>query len=147
MSLTASGTNPTRYSSNFTPRSSPQAPDQLPIALPSSSPVPFKHERPFPSGARGATVWYTTESSHDMSIPPSGLQVIAGTLYIHTNTSKKSRQVWFFDADAGWKIINDVARISHPSYRDRLLNIRFDGTPSWVTSTPATNGHGRRARK
>ena len=82
-----------------------------------------------------------------MSTPPSGLQVVAGTLYIHMNISKKSRQVWLFDTDAGWKVVNDVARISHPSYRDRVLNIRSDGTPGWVTPAPATNGHGRRVRK
>ena len=139
---------------NFTFRSSPQAPDQPPVPLPavpaphsSSLPVPFKHERPFPDATRGTTIWYTTGSPHEMSTPPFGLQVVAGTLHIHTNTSKKSRQVWLFDADAGWKIVNGAARISHPSYRDRLLSILPDGTPSWVASAPATNSHGRRVRK
>ena len=133
---------------------SPQAPEQRPVATttapaPSSLilPVPFKHERPFLTGGRGATVWYATESPRDISSPPSGLQVVAGTLYIHTNTVKDLRQIWMFDTDAGWKMVSDVAQTSHPSCRDRLLNIRFDGTPSWVTSTPATGGTSRRVKK
>ncbi|KAF9790773.1 hypothetical protein BJ322DRAFT_1017415 [Thelephora terrestris] len=134
----------------------PQAPDQPPVTSltvltppfpPSSSPVPFKHERPFPTGARGATIWYTTKSSHDLLIPPSGLQVVAGTLYIHFNTSKKFRQIWLFKADAGWKVVNDITHTSHPSCRDRILTVRSDGTPSWVISTPAAHSHGRRFRK
>ena len=113
----------------------------------SSFPVPFKHERPFPNGARGMTTWFTTESPFDIPIPPSGLQVVAGTLYIHFNASKNSRQIWLFDVDAGWKAISDVTQASHPSYRDQTLNIRSDRTPCWVASTLTTDGRGRRVKK
>ena len=122
-------------------------PDQPAAPLSSTLLIPFRHDRPFPTG-RGATVWFTSESTYTVSAPPPRLQVVVGDLYIHTNTSKNLRQVWMFDTDAGWKVVDTAAQISHPTNRDRVLNIRFDGTPSWVASTPgAVSSINRRVRK
>jgi hypothetical protein len=137
---------------------SPRVPDQTPVdptsvpTPPSTSsqlrlPVPFKHERPFQNGARGATVWYATELPHEIVSPPCGLQVVAGTLYVHLDTSKKVRTIWLFEADAGWKIVDGATQTPHPTCRDRVLNVRFDGTPSWVVAAPTTNGNSRRFKK
>ena len=108
--------------------------------------VPFKHERPFPSGHRGATTWYTTQSYSNVLGPPSGIPEVAGNLYIHKNITTSTQQIWLFDRDARWTAVPDDAKVNHPTAADRVLSIRADGSPSWVTATGFTTMQGRRAR-
>ncbi|KAF9786229.1 hypothetical protein BJ322DRAFT_1108084 [Thelephora terrestris] len=105
--------------------------------------VPFKHERPFPSGHRGATIWYSTQSYSDVLGPPSGIPGIAGNLYIHKNLSTSTQQIWLFDRDARWITVSGVAKAIHPTIVDRVLSIRSDGSPNWVTTTGFTNVQSR----
>ena len=127
----------------------PIQPSDQPSVAPSTSvsPVPFKHERAFPSGGRGVTVWYATQSSSDISGPQQGLHVTVGDLYIHTNTRKESRQIWLFGMDATWRFVSDVGLTTHPSHRDRFLSIRSDGTPNWMCSTTANGRKDKTRRK
>ncbi|KAF9778510.1 hypothetical protein BJ322DRAFT_1025198 [Thelephora terrestris] len=105
--------------------------------------VPFKHERPFPSGHRGATIWYSTQSYSDVLGPPSGIPGIAGNLYIHKNLSTSTQQIWLFDRDARWITVSGVAKAIHPTIVDRVLSIRSDGSPNWVTTAGFTNVQSR----
>ncbi|KAF9784447.1 hypothetical protein BJ322DRAFT_1109157 [Thelephora terrestris] len=96
--------------------------------------IPFKHDRPFPSG-RGTTTWYSTESSGEVHSPPSGLRVDAGDLYIHKNLSNSSFQTWLYGVDGRWRRLKtDGTKIPHPIYLERSLSLRSDGTPNWVAS-------------
>ena len=153
MSLTASGTNPTRYSSNFTPRSSPQAPDQLPIAPPtvhtpppSSHVSPYKQERPFASGSPGVTSWYTSHSYDDIPAPGPGLNPTVGELYVHTNRATDYHEVWLFDMSRSWKRVTEVVKVYHPVIADRVLSIRANGTPSWITAASYMTIRGRKEK-
>ena len=109
--------------------------------------IPFKHDRPFSSGARGATTWYSTESSGEVPTPPLGLRVEAGELYIHKNLSDDSFRVWLYDIDGHWKRVNtDGSKVMHPILSERSLNFRPDGTPSWVNSVRFAAAHSRKDR-
>lgn len=115
-------------------------------AATTASLVPFKHERPFSSGHRGVTTWYTTQSHSDALGPPSGIPEVAGNLYIHRNISTSTDQVWLFSREARWTVIPSGMKINHPTVVDRVLNIRSDGSPNWVTNAGFTNVQGRKAR-
>jgi len=108
--------------------------------------VPFKHERPFSSGHRGATIWYTTQSFSDVSAPPDGMPEAAGDLYIHRNLSTSAQQIWMFGRDARWTVVPHDTKVNHPTVVDRVLSIRSDGSPNWVTAAAFTNVQCRRAR-
>lgn len=92
-----------------------------------------KHQRPFTSGPKGYTIWYTTASSQPLSSPPASLPVTAGILYIHTNLSKDTKQIWLCNINRSWVDITAVDNAKHPSITDRILLLRSDGIPSWLT--------------
>lgn len=96
--------------------------------------IPIKHQRPFTSGSKGYTIWYTTTSSQPLSSPPSSLPVTAGTLYIHTDLSMDTKQVWLCNINCNWTDITTMENVKHPSITDRILLLRSDGIPSWLTS-------------
>ncbi|KAF9653291.1 hypothetical protein BDM02DRAFT_3182831 [Thelephora ganbajun] len=123
------------------------------IVVPSSTPtiaavslVPFRHERPFTSGHRGVTIWYTTQSYSDISGPPSGIPGVAGNLYVHKNLSTSTQQIWLFGREAQWTVVPDDMRVTHPSVGDWMLSVRSDGSPNWVTAAGFTNLKARKAR-
>ena len=80
-----------------------------------------------------------------MAEPPP-VPAVAGHLYIHTNMSTMVRQVWFYDANACWVAATDRAKIAHPTLSDRVLSIRSDGTPNWITPSGFTSIQHRRSR-
>ena len=109
--------------------------------------IPFKHDRPFSSGARGTTTWYSTESLGEASSPPSGLRVEAGELYIHKNLSSGSFQIWLYGVDGHWRRVSvDGSKVLHPIHSERSLNLRADGTPSWINSVRFATVHLRKDR-
>ena len=116
------------------------------MASPSStavSLVPFKHERPFSSGHRGSTIWYSTQSYSNVSGPPSGIPEVAGHLYIHKNLSNSTQQVWLFSREARWIHTPNDMKVIHPTIVDRVLSLRSDGSPNWVTAVGFANVRGR----
>jgi hypothetical protein len=104
-----------------------------PVGAPTPISIPVKHQRPFTSGLKGHTIWYTTESSLPLSSPPPSLPAISGTLYIHTDLSKDTKQTWLCNISCNWIEITTMENVKHPSIADRFLLLRSDGIPSWVT--------------
>ena len=120
-------------------------PNPTSSVAPAISITPHRHERAFSSGPRGSTIWYTTESHADVVEPPA-VPAVAGHIYVHTNISTMIRQVWFYDANARWVAVVDETKIAHPTLSDRVLSIRSDGTPNWITPAGFTSTQHRRDR-
>ncbi|KAF9790776.1 hypothetical protein BJ322DRAFT_1104424 [Thelephora terrestris] len=133
----------------------PQAPDQppvtslkVPVLDPLFSPVivPYKQERPFASGSPGTTAWYTSSSYDDIRTPSPGLDPKVGDLYVHTNRAADRHEIWLFDMSRSWKRVTDVAKVYHPVIADRVLSIRVNGTPSWITAASYMTIRGRKEK-
>ena len=110
---------------NPAPASAPTLPDTLP-------PPPLWQQRPFASGPRGFTTWYSTQSPHSLTAPPLGLQPSAGMLYVHTDTTLKRHHAWLCDTAGRWINVTGIDSVKHPTISDRLLLMRSDGIPSWL---------------
>ena len=108
--------------------------------------MPFKQQRAFTSGPRGFTVWYSTQSSESLSAPPLSLQVPAGMLYIHTNTSMKLHSAWLCDTNGKWIDVTGMDNVKHSTIQDRFLLVRSDGIPSWLTKVDYAAVQARRER-
>ncbi|KAF9652254.1 hypothetical protein BDM02DRAFT_3183963, partial [Thelephora ganbajun] len=108
--------------------------------------VPVKYQRPFASGPKGHTVWYTTASSQPLSSPPVSLPATAGILYIHTDLSKDTKQVWLCSINCNWTDVTNAENVKHPSITDRILLLRSDGIPSWLTGANYAAVQSRRDR-
>jgi hypothetical protein len=108
--------------------------------------MPLKRQRAFTSGPRGFTIWFSTESTESISTPPSGLEVYAGILYIHTNTTLKAHHAWLCDTSGKWISVTGVDDVKHPTISDRFLLVRSDGIPSWLTTVDYGAVQARRER-
>jgi hypothetical protein len=78
--------------------------------------------------------------------PPSGIPEVAGNLYVHKNLSSSTQQIWMFGREAQWTAVPDGAKVNHPTVVDRILSIRSDGSPNWVTATGFANAQNRKTR-
>ena len=107
--------------------------------------MPLKQQRAFTSGPRGFTIWYSTQSPQSLSAPPSGLQVSAGMLYVHTDTTLGSHRAWLCDTNGKWTNATDVDNVKHPTIPDRFLLVRSDGIPSWLTKVDYAAVQARKA--
>ncbi|KAF9646725.1 hypothetical protein BDM02DRAFT_3254809 [Thelephora ganbajun] len=113
-----------------------------------SSVSPIKQERQFPSGSPGVTTWY---SSHSLSVlhgPPSNLGPNVGDLYMHNNHAEASHQIWLFGLDHSWMRVDIANKVYHPIITNRVLSMRANGTPSWITAASYTTikGHKEKAK-
>jgi hypothetical protein len=96
--------------------------------------VPEKEVRPFRHGnLPGRTIWYRSSAPGTLTAPPDVQDntLAEGHLYVHTNTLTGDRQTWIFRADRTWGVA--VATHQHPLMEDRVLWLRTDGEPSWIT--------------
>ena len=103
---------------------------------PSPSLQPSRKTRSFKTSAhsQGETIWMTTASYEELPSPPEPVpEDESGVLYIHRNLSNDTLQVWLLGNEREWATIQLSAKTQHPTFRDRYLAIRLDGTPSWVT--------------
>lgn len=103
-----------------------------------------RFERQFmSSGTSGSTVWYTSSDAPPLHQPPPQIAANPGDIYIHTDTTK-GRQMWISPSAGSWKAIPTeydqtylpdrvVTTARHPFFNDRVLKIRANGEPSWVT--------------
>lgn len=104
-----------------------------------------RFERPFTSsGTSGSTIWYTSSDRSPLRWPPSCINPNSGNIYIHTDTSTNGRQMWIslsagcwvgvpFEYDPNYLPDRVVMTARHPLFNDRVLKIRANGEPSWVT--------------
>ena len=111
------------------------------------SSVPTRYQRPFSSGPRGHTVWYSTESNEPLVSPSSDLPTSAGILYTHKNLTSGATQVWMCDIRRNWIDITIAQGVKHPSLTDRILLLRSDGLPSWLTSANYAAVQARKERR
>ena len=116
------------------------------VTPPSPPLMPFKQQRAFTSGPRGLTTWYSTQSPQPLSAPPLGLQISAGILYVHTDTTLKVHHAWLCDTKGKWINVTDADNIKHPTIPDRFLLVRSDGIPSWLTKVDYTAVRARREK-
>jgi hypothetical protein len=110
------------------------------------TPTPFKQERPFSSGSPGITTWYTSSSPNDIAAPPTGVIPEVGELYVHHNRVTDIYHVWLYGIDQRWKCVTDVEKVYHPVIDDRVLSMRANGTPNWITAASFTTIRGRKGK-
>ena len=65
---------------------------------------------------------------------------------MHTNRTTDCHDIWLFDMSKGWKCVTDVAKVYHPVIADRVLSIRANGTPSWITAASYMTIRGRKEK-
>ena len=124
----------------------PNTTDSAPTADDTPTPTPFKQERQFCSGSPGNTVWYTTSSVNDVGSPPPGLNPEVGELYVHHNRVTDIHHVWLYEIDRQWKCVTKEKKVYHPAVEDRVLSMRNNGTPNWITTASFTTMRGRRGK-
>jgi hypothetical protein len=97
------------------------------------STVPYEtRDRRFASSSgSGKTTWYFAKSNTNISSPPAVPQAETGHLYVHFDCSTHTRQYWMFGANNKWKSVPKGSE--YPLNHDRVLSIRGNGEPSWVT--------------
>jgi hypothetical protein len=127
------------------PTTSGQVPNQ-PTSAPTHTSIPVKHQRPFSSGPKGYTTWYTTSSNQPISSPPATLPAAAGILYLHTDLNKGTNQIWLCNINCNWTDVTAKGNVTHPSIPDRILLLRSDGIPSWLTSANHAAVQSRKVR-
>ena len=128
--------------SDSTPYTSTPAP---PTSTPPSL-TPFKQQRPFSSGSPGITTWYTTSTAHDIVSPPGDITPAIGDLYVHHNRVTDIYHVWLWGMDHQWKCVTNMEKVYHPVIDDRVLSMRANGTPNWITAASYTTIRGRRGK-
>ena len=106
------------------------------LKFPSLSLQPLRKIRSFRTSAhsQGNTIWMTTVSYEDLSNPPEPVpEDEPGTLYVHINLTDGVLQVWLLGNEKQWATVQPSVKTQHPTFRDRYLAVRLDGTPSWIT--------------
>ena len=105
--------------------------------LPPFSLQPSRKTRPFRASAhsQGQTIWMTTASYEDLPEPPEPTpEDEPGVLYTHMNLTDNHLQVWLLGNEKQWASVPLGAGVQHPTFVDRYLAIRSDGSPSWTTA-------------
>ena len=105
--------------------------------------TPIKQSRPFQGGS---TTWYSTRSMRDIDAPPAVHEPTIGDLYVHTNIDTEARCVWLYQDGGVWQRIDLQKKIHHPNLQGRVLSMRKDGTPNWVTGASYITMKGRKER-
>jgi hypothetical protein len=92
----------------------------------------------------GETVWYESSDNTPLIHPDTAIHPRVGDLYLHKDRTTGNLQLWISTAEARWnslvveynpKYLPDriMMGVSHPRFSDRLLKLRANGEPSWVT--------------
>jgi hypothetical protein len=109
--------------------------------------VPFQmRQRSFTSNSgSGHTIWYFGKSDANIPSPPVVPQAVTGHLYVHFNTSTNTYQYWIFGGNNLWESV--LKGSEYPLNHDRILSIRSNGEPSWVTRASTTTTQSRKERE
>ena len=104
-----------------------------------------RHTRIFQSSnTPGETVWYESSDNAPLLHPDTTILPNVGDLYLHKDRTTGNLQLWISVIGGRWngvateyaqRYLPDrvVAGLSHPKFNDRLLKLRTNGEPSWVT--------------
>jgi len=114
---------------------------------PVDSSVPFEsRERRFTSNSgSGKTTWYFAKSNTNISSPPAVPRAETGHLYVHLDCSTLTHQYWMFGVNNEWQSVSKGSE--YPLNHDRVLSIRGNGEPSWVTRASISTTQGRKERE
>ena len=145
----SSGPTNIELAANPAPASAPTPPNTLPpppttLETPL---VPVKQRRQFSCGSPAYTIWYFTASAQSLTFPPQEVTPMVGDLYIHHNRLEDIYQVWLYGIDLAWKSVTDVEKVYHPTIDDRVLSMRANGTPNWITTASFTTIRGRKCKR
>ncbi|KAF8268378.1 hypothetical protein EI94DRAFT_1700271 [Lactarius quietus] len=95
------------------------------------------HQRSFNShSGSGYTVWYIGQSNQSISSPPMIPQAKTADLYVNYDLSTKTHQYWMLGTNNQWETVS--RGVEYPLNHDRVLTIRANGEPSWVTQASTT---------
>lgn len=126
-------------------RSSHLAPMQDGDTAISTTKAYLRHTRTFQSSnTPGETVWYESSGSAPLAQPDAAICPNTGDLYLHKDHTTGNLQLWTSAIEGQWKSVaieyvpkylpdRIVMGASHPKFNDRLLKLRTNGEPSWVT--------------
>ena len=78
--------------------------------------------------------------------PPLDLDPNVGDLYVHNNRANSSYDVWLYGLDRAWMPVDVEDKVYHPVIADRVLSMRANGTPSWITAASYTTIKGRKEK-
>lgn len=104
-----------------------------------------RFERPFmSSGTCGSTIWYRSSGRPPLCRPPRRITPHPGDIYIHADISTSGLQIWVSPTHGTWNGVpaeydqmylpdRVVKAARHPLFNDRVLKMRTNGEPSWVT--------------
>ena len=105
----------------------------------------LRHTRMFQSAnTPGETVWYESSDSAPLVYPDTAIHPNVGDLYLHKDRTTGHFQLWISTVESHWSNIaieynprylpdRILMGVSHPRFNDRLLKLRVNGEPSWVT--------------
>ena len=75
--------------------------------------------------------------------PPTVHEPTIGDLYVHTNIGIETRQIWLYQHGGEWQNIDVRRKTYHPNVHCRVLRMRQDGTPNWITAASYVTMKGR----
>jgi hypothetical protein len=119
--------------------STPTSMSLSPSSVPSSNPVDTTTEpsyqmrqRSFSSNSgSGYTTWYFGKSNSSILMPPTIPQAKTGYLYVHLDTTRNMSSYWMISMANQWERVSPG--VESPLNHDRVLAIRANGEPSWIT--------------
>ncbi|KAH9027985.1 hypothetical protein EDB85DRAFT_1892764 [Lactarius pseudohatsudake] len=104
------------------------------------------HQRPFNfSSGSGYTIWYFSRSDSSIQSPPMVPQSKTGHLYVHFDASTKTHQYWMLGVGGQWEVVSRNSE--YPLNHDRVLSIRSNGEPSWVTRATTNTTDTRKEKR
>lgn len=103
-------------------------------------------------------MWYESLDSMPLAHPDATICPNVGDLYLHRDRTTGNLQLWISAVGGHWnsvpieyiqKYLPDriMMGVSHPKFSDRLLKLRANGEPSWVTRQTLATLKSRKSRK
>jgi hypothetical protein len=118
-----------------TPTSTSLSPSGMPRSEPidtTAEPLYQMRQRSFSSNSgSGHTIWYFGKSNSSILMPPTIPQAKTGHLYLHLDTARNVSSYWMLSIANQWDRVS--LGVESPLNHDRVLAIRANGEPSWIT--------------
>ena len=104
------------------------------------------HQCSFTSNSgSGYTIWYFAQSDTNIMSPPAVPQAKTGHLFVHFNASTNNYLYWMLGINNQWESVSKGSE--YPLNHDRVLSIRSNGEPSWITRASTTTTQSRKERE